>query len=129
MHHLDALKQLTTACGEKGQVIAYGSAPDDARRDFNLHTKEALYNFVAEGLESPAFINQKPWENDPDQSNPAIVYAFSFYSGKKFGYIAFVRSNQTGKWLIKSFKKNDREDPRAIPSKASLIELKKKLEG
>lgn len=125
MPHLDALKQLTIACGEKGRVIAYGKAPEDASRDFNLHTKEAIYSFVAEGLETPTFINQKPWENDLDQTNPTTVYAFSFYSGKKFGYIAFMKSNQTGKWLIKSFKKNNREDSRFIPFKERLIELKK----
>ena len=129
MPHLGTLKQLTIACGVKGQVIAYGSAPEDASRDFNLHPKEAIYDFVAEGLESPTFINQNPWENDPDKTNPATVYAFSFYSGKKFGYIAFMKSNQTGKWLIKSFKKNDREDPKALPTKENLIELKKKLEA
>lgn len=125
MPHLVALNQLTIACGKRGEVIAYGKAPEDARRDFSLQTKEAIYAFVAEGgLESPAFIRQKPWENDIDKTNPATVYSFSFYSGTKFGYIAFLRSNQTGTWLIKSFKKNNQEDPRFLPFKERLAELK-----
>lgn len=131
MDPYDALREMVGACGKKQNINAIGKALGDARRLFNLNTKEQIFDFInSGGLESPEFINEKPWEQDPNQKDPATVYAFGFFSGpKRYGYIAFMQTKQTGFWLIKSFKMNTRSDPRNPSSREQLVELKRKLEG
>jgi hypothetical protein len=77
------------------------------------------------GLESPNHQNTAPWENNPNPTQPVPVDSYGFFSGTLYGYVAFFRGPK-GKWVIKSFKKNDRPDPRFLQfqkalSKAGLI--------
>lgn len=44
-----------------------------------------------------------------------MVDAYGFYSGTTYGYIAFMFQPKTNKWIIKSFKKNDRQGPKYFP--------------
>lgn len=92
-----------------------------ARTDFNLLTQAAVCAFVANGgLNTPTFINSEVWVNNPDPAVRIDVDAYSFYSGTTFGYIAFLFQPKTSKWMIKSFKKNDRPDPRNLAIYAAL---------
>ena len=107
------LNDLIKSCGEINQVVVLRKAENSARDDFGLNTKKAVLYFICnDGLESPHYINTKPWENNPDQSCPIQVDAYSFYSGPKQGYMAFFFSPKTNKWLIKSFKLNKDSMPR-----------------
>ncbi len=48
-------------------------------------------------------------------SSPQVmVDAYGFFSGEKWGYIAFYKSPFKEKWLIKSLKPNDRPNPRVL---------------
>jgi len=103
------------ACGEAGEVIVVTEAMDTARDDFGLATKKDLLEFITNnGLQVPRPINRAPLKNNPDPNNPMLVDAYDFRSGKKFGYMAIYRG-PTGKWILKSFKKNDKEDDRNLP--------------
>ena len=35
---------------------------------------------------------------------------YNFYSGEKYGYIAFLHQKKTGYWIVKSLKLNDKPD-------------------
>jgi len=98
-------------------------AMDTARTDFNLNTQIQVLGFIGNGgLENPCFINSKPWENNPHPHNGIMVDAYSFYSGSLYGYFAFFQST-TGKWVIKSFKKNRNTDPRNFAIRDELSKL------
>lgn len=106
------LNDLIKACGELNQVVVLGKAEKSARDDFGLNTKKTVLDFIYnDGLESPHYINTKPWENNPDPSL-IVIDAYSFYSGPKQGYMAFFFSMKTKRWLIKSFKLNKDFVPR-----------------
>ncbi|SNX59756.1 hypothetical protein SAMN06296273_1190 [Nitrosomonas ureae] len=108
------LDDFIKSCNRSNEVIVLNSALKFAREDFNLSTNKAILEFIAnEGLESPWYINTKPWENNPNKANFSImVDAYSFYSGPKQGYLAFFYNQITKKWLIKSFKNNRDSVPR-----------------
>jgi len=106
------LNDLIKACGEINQVVVLGLAERSARDDFGLNTKKAVLDFIYnDGIESPRYINTKPWEQNPDTSL-ILIDAYSFYTGSKQGYMAFFFSIKTGRWLIKSFKLNKDSEPR-----------------
>lgn len=94
---------------KNGTIKVHRGAIEDARKDFNLHTEQRIRNFiVGGGLENLSFISKKRWENNPDPTNIVMVDAYSFRTGGKKGYMAFLKA-PTGLWLIKSFKlANDR---------------------
>jgi hypothetical protein len=75
-------------------------------------TEAAIVDFIGNnGLCDPVF--QEPPR--PLQKLPHVmVDAYAFYSGDKWGYIAFYRSPFIDKWLIKSLKPNDRPNPRTV---------------
>lgn len=93
------------ACGEDPKtVIPIGDTLKKASADFNLRTPVELKGFIyGGGLENLTFINSKDWENNPDPNHKIKVDAYEFMSLSKLGYIAFMRNENTGKWLIKSF--------------------------
>lgn len=99
-------------------------AMDTAKSDFNLNTQEEVLAFIAnDGLEKPQFINVVVWKNNKDKTTVIMVDAYAFFSGLLYGYIAFVQSSSTGKWIIKSFKKNEQPDPRNLVFKSALSNL------
>ena len=114
------------ACGEQGKVIFIANSANDARIDFGLNTKQDVLNFIAnDGLEEAFYINTKIWEKNPDPAHPVMVDAYSFYSGAKPGYLAFLLS-PTNKWIIKSFKLNPSDPIRNLsPANKTLSEIKK----
>lgn len=109
------------AGGPACTIVSKG-AQQTARSDFGLNTAAAVLEFVAEGgLESPSFISSSVWLNNPDPANTIMVDSYDFHSGPTlYGYIAFLKA-PTGKWLIKSFKKNDKPDPRPNLMHAALL--------
>lgn len=110
------LKELVEGCAaEPPKAFVTKGALETAVKDFNLSTQTAVLGFVGNnGLESPYFINTKPWENNPDPKVAVAVDAWGFFSGTLHGYLAFFFSPITQKWAIKSFKKNDKPDPRNL---------------
>lgn len=96
-----------------------------ARADFNLKTQTQVLDFIGNnGLEKPCLINVKPWENNPNLAQPIMVDAYGFYSGMRYGYIAFFHS-PVRKWIIKSFKNNNQPDPRNFALRDALNNLQK----
>lgn len=90
-------------------VYVRPSAMETAERDFNLATQAAIIDFVGsdESCQKATYIRTddlEAWKGDPP---PPKVDSYSFYSGPKFGYLAFFRNPLTGQWVIKSFKKNE----------------------
>lgn len=109
------LNEFKAACAEAKRVRVTRSAMETARSDFGLVQEKRVLEFIAEdGLENPTFVRSAPWENNPDKSNPVLVDSYDFYSGLRFGYLAFMRNPKTNNWLIKSFKKNTKPDSRNL---------------
>ncbi len=95
-----------------------------AESDFNLPTQKQVLEFIGNGgLEKPAFINSEVWDKNPEPKQAIMIDAYSFYSGFLYGYIAFRFQPKTGKWAIKSFKKNRDPDTRNLAFKGSLTNL------
>lgn len=96
-----------------------------AQVDFGLTTGDAVRDFIANnGLENPRHLNTSPWENNPNPAQQVLVDSYEFFSGSLFGYLAFFWA-PTGRWIVKSFKKNDQPDPRFLQMRAALEKLKK----
>lgn len=111
------LEDFVRTCKEHPQqVVLIGKVQEDAARDFNLKTKADLLGFIGNGgLESPAFVNTKDWENNPQPKTPIKVDAYEFSSAFTLGYIAFMYNPRTQKWIIKSFKlSQNRETANAL---------------
>ena len=97
------------ACGKaQGSVVPINMVLDNAATQFNLKTKKDLLDFIYNGgLENMEFVNTKEWDKNPDKANPVQVDAYKFTSIYKSGYIAFLYSEKTKKWIIKSFHLSD----------------------
>ena len=97
------------ACANNsGDVIPIGTVLKNAADDFNLKTKSQLLDFISNnGLEDLSFVNTKEWENNRDRTVPIMVDAYEFQTMHKLGYIAFMRNENTDKWIIKSFHLSD----------------------
>jgi hypothetical protein len=108
-----SLDALVKACSIRGAVFLYQQAVQDANADFNLRTEREVLGFIANGgLEDPAYHSTVPLRLN-NQDCGAMVDSYFFYSGPSYGYLAFFLA-KTSKWAIKSFKKNDRPDPRSL---------------
>lgn len=120
-----SIQDFLAACS-KGEAVLIDDAPNDSRQYFNLKTQGAVLKFIASGgLKKIRHYNTKLWETRPDKNITIMVDAYTFYSGEKCGYIAFLFQPITKKWLIKSFKKNKEVDIRSFPFKDILTKLKK----
>lgn len=119
------LQDFINACADIKRVGVRGKAQDDASQHFSLATKILLLNFIYEGgLESPKHINTKLWGMNPTPDIPIKIDAYSFYTGLKYGYIAFRFNPNSGTWFIKSFKPNWDPDPRNLALAAQLGNFK-----
>lgn len=106
------------------KVSVLKNAAETAKLEFNLNTQEQIVGFIGNGgLELPCFINCTPWKNNPNPNNQIMVDAYGFYSGFVYGYIAFFFQQKTGKWIIKSFKKNSEPDTRNPAFRIALSKL------
>lgn len=113
------------ACGIPGNVTIAYDAKNGAGY-FNLLTESAILAFIAcGGLENPNYINTDVWHLNPNKPPDVNVDAYSFFSGKKFGYIAFMFLPRTNKWRIKSFKRNNNPNPREIKNAQTQLSLGK----
>ncbi|MFH1652614.1 MAG: hypothetical protein ABIE74_01005 [Pseudomonadota bacterium] len=111
------LSQFVIACniGNKSALVL-DEAMKTAKLDFNLYTQDKVLSFIGNGgLESPKFANTERWIKNPDPKNPIMVDSYNFFSGLDYGYLAFLFQLKFKKWFIKSFKKNDKPDPRNLP--------------
>jgi hypothetical protein len=105
----------------KSKAFVSGGAMKTAERDFKLGTQDKVLSFIAGGgLEKPELANVDIWKNNPKPECPIYIDSYNFFSGVSFGYVAFLHQPATNKWLIKSFKNNDRPDPRNLVFAESL---------
>ncbi|MCI5218583.1 MAG: hypothetical protein D3914_05190 [Candidatus Electrothrix sp. LOE2] len=115
------------ACGKDfSNVLLIGFVRKDADDQFNLASKSKLLEFINnDGLESLKFVNTKPWEKNPDRQQEIFVDAYEFRSLTKLGYIAFMYSQKTSKWIIKSFhlSKNQNTTMQDALARAGVIQL------
>ncbi|OGQ91474.1 MAG: hypothetical protein A2289_18385 [Deltaproteobacteria bacterium RIFOXYA12_FULL_58_15] len=117
------LADLKKACGEKGEVVVVRDALETARSDFGLNTESDVLEFIRnDGLEKPTHANTAALEKYPKSDKP-WVDSYDFCAGFRVGYIAFYRG-PTGKFVIKSFKKNDKPDSRSFPMREALSKIK-----
>ena len=125
------LADFVKACAVgKSKAFVVREAKLTAKSDFNLHTEEAILDFIGQGgMESLQFISSKNWEKNPHPSVPVKVDAYNFYSGLRFGYLAFFHGPVTDKWIIKSFKGNDQPGPKNLSIANQLGPIRKKLYG
>jgi len=120
------LSILIRDCGQEGAVWVSRGALVSAQNDFGLATGDAIREFIADnGLEQPRHIRTGPWANNPEPSQVVWVDSYEFFSGSLFGYFAFFRA-PTGRWVVKSFKKNEQPDRRFLQLKEPLEKLLKK---
>jgi len=91
-------------------VIILKQSEEDGRLIFRLPTKKRIIEFIGNaGLEQVSFVNTEEWRNNFDKSYPLYVDAYEFRTLNKLGYIAIIRNERQGKWIVKSFhlSKND----------------------
>ena len=109
------LEDLVAACATRGQAKVLQSALDTAPTAFGLNTEDDILAWIATGgIEKPEHANTETWEKNPDPAQEVLVDSYNFYSGREYGYLAFMYSPVTNKWLIKSLKKNDKPSSRAF---------------
>lgn len=97
---------------EPSRVVLLGSVEKDAEKYFNLKPRSAIIDFIGNGeLEDLRFVNTKEWEKNPDKTNVIYVDAYEFRTMAILGYIAFMFSNKSKKWLIKSFHLSENTNP------------------
>ncbi len=101
--------EFQNACGtNKNNVIPINDVLKDAKEHFNLPTTQSLLDFIFnDGLENRIFINTKPWEKKPE----ILVDAYDFTTLSILGYIAFMYSETTKNWIIKSFHLSKNRNP------------------
>lgn len=106
------LSSFIAACQVGGQVFVTRGALQTATSDFGLTKDSDVMAFIGDGgIERPTFVNSVPWVNNPKPENKILVDSYSFYTGTKFGYLAFCYNDNTQKWMLKSMKKNDQTGP------------------
>lgn len=96
-----------------GKAQVTGKALSTARLDFGLTTQRDVLSFIGSGgLERPVAANlAAPLEKNPFLPIEITVDSYDFFSGVKYGYLAYWR-RPDGLWVIKSFKENDKTNPR-----------------
>ncbi len=125
------------ACNDPSKVAVSYDAKKGAEKDFNLLTESALLAFIGSGgLEDAVRINTDVWRFNPRKPPDIDVDSYSFYSGRKYGYIAFMFVPWTAKWSIKSFKINTEPNLREIETNLNYLPfqalkelVEKKLDG
>lgn len=96
-----------------GAVTVLTPAERGAREHFNLKSKPDTLQFIGnEGIHGLDFDKTRLWEKNPNPEVPVMVDSYNFFAGSDYGYLAFMFQPRTSKWLLKSFKKNDKHDPR-----------------
>jgi hypothetical protein len=109
------LDDFLDACADPNRVTVHHDAQEGARSYFHLYTEKDLLTFInGRGLENLQYINTMPWDFNPHKPPDIDIDAYSFYSGMKYGYIAFMYVPKTGKWRIKSFKPNSKPNIREL---------------
>lgn len=98
-YNFDEFKE---ACKNK-QVIPINSVLSDANHYFNLKSLNEILEFIEnDGLNNLRYFNTAPWINN-NASIDIMVDAYEFMTLGLMGYIAFLFSPITKKWIIKSF--------------------------
>lgn len=125
------INEFIADCSDAKKVHVAYKALETAAQDFGIESEQKkILEFISNGgLEKLNFINSEIWDANPNPAIPAMVDAYGFYSGFKFGYMAFLKNPlpKTKKWLLKSFKKNKTTGPASFPFKV-LEKIKEKLE-
>lgn len=97
---------------QQNKVRPIDDVEKDAEKIFGLKPASVLLDFIGNGgLEEIEFVNSTPWRKNPDKTTIIYVDAYEFRTMCKLGYIAFMFSNKTVKWLIKSFHLSENTNP------------------
>jgi len=89
----------------RNNIFIFDEARKGADKYFNLRTEDQILDLICnDGLENRSFYNTASWEKNPNKNIEIMVDAYEFESGNKRGYLAFMYSELTNKWIIKSFK-------------------------
>ena len=108
-------QEFVQACRE-GTAIVWDKAMQTARDELGLQTEESIREFIATGgLENPIYHATRALEKWKVPPPPPMVDSYKFSSGPKKGYIAFFQSPVTGRWILKSFKRDMQETDLNMP--------------
>jgi hypothetical protein len=90
---------------ESTKIVVKYDAILNAREQFGLNTQADLLEFIGNnGLQGLVFLNSEPWRLNPKKDTEVLVDAYTFYSNRKNGYIAFMKASQNNfRYVIKSF--------------------------
>ena len=114
------------ACANPSEIYIPERVIQDAKRDFGLGSKQGILDFIVNGgLEKPSWFNCEKLDKNPFPGIEILVDAYEFYSGFKFGYLAFYKNPKT--CVLKSFKKSNRVDTRSFPFANLSDEFKRKF--
>ena len=108
------LEDFMEACRKGSKAVTVlKSADDTAKSEFRLKSKDDLIHFIGSGgISGLELANNAPWDKNPNKEQEIMVDSYDFFAGSDYGYLAFMFQPVTSKWLIKSFKKNNKPDPR-----------------
>lgn len=97
----------------KKLVIVSKNAMISARKDFDMNTKEDVINSIADdSLKELSHINTTLWDKNPNKNiYDVLIDAYSFRRAGQYGYLAFRKAYEKGKWAIKSFKSHEQSSP------------------
>ncbi len=99
---------------EPQNVIILRQPEEDGRSIFRLPTKNRIIQFIGNGgLEQLSFVNTEEWRNNFDKSYPLYVDAYEFRTLSILGYIALIRNERLGTWIVKSFHRS-KNDPSLV---------------
>jgi hypothetical protein len=109
--HTYNINDLISECAlDKPAVTVSDEAVQDARNYFNLPTAKAVVAFIGNGGlgNKWKFDKSTPLRKNIRGSKGVMVDSYTFVSGSKNGYIAFLQKKNCSGWHVKSFKKNDK---------------------
>jgi hypothetical protein len=102
------LNDFIEVCKNNVVIVTY-KAQMTAREELKLNTKEDILQYIA-SFENEKFEYIKTTDSEQQPGNIIDVYSIK---AKTPVYLAF-QKNKIGKWIIKSFKKDDRYLPTDI---------------
>ena len=96
-------EEFIDACNSNPKkIILWENVRETASKQFNLHTKNQILAFIAkDGLEDLKFIESGNFKKGK-KTTPIIIDSYEFNSGNLNGYIAFFKTLDGKRWVLKS---------------------------
>lgn len=93
-------KEFKIACRGRKSIILFTNVEDDAENQFNLRGKNAILDFIVNN--SFEYNDTEEFKNE-GRFKGILIDSYKFKTGPKIGYLAFLKTFNGLKWIIKSF--------------------------